>query len=46
MLTVLIVLAVAAFVGTLVAAYNKCPLWIPVLLLCIAELLRVLPLGK
>jgi len=46
MLTVMIILAVAAFVATVVSAMGKCPLWIAVTLLCIIELLRVLPLGK
>lgn len=46
MLTVLFILAVAAAIMTLVhAAYTgKVALWVPVLLLCIIELLRVLPL--
>ena len=39
-------LTVAAFVCTLVSAIGKCPLWVPVLLLCVLELLRVLPLGR
>lgn len=46
MLTVLLLLAIAAFLCTLASALNKCPLWVPVLLLCIIEMLRQLPLGK
>jgi len=46
MLTVLIVLACLAIVSTAVAAYGKCPLWVPVFMLCVIELLHVLPLGK
>lgn len=46
MLTVLVLLAVAAFIVTIIAAMNRCPLWPAVLLLSIAELLRALPLGR
>jgi hypothetical protein len=45
MLTVFLLLALAAFVCTVVAALGKCPVWIPVLLLCLIELLRAVPLG-
>lgn len=45
-LTVLFVLIVAAFLTALAAAAGKCPLWVSVILLCIVELVRVLPLGK
>jgi hypothetical protein len=45
MLTVFLLLALAAFLCTVVAALGKCPVWIPVLLLCIIELLRAIPLG-
>ncbi len=33
----------AAFISTVVAAMNRCPLWVPVLILCVIELIRVLP---
>ncbi len=46
MLTVFLVLAIAAFVTTLIAAWGKVPLWVAVMILCLIELLRVLPLGK
>ena len=46
MLTVFLVIALAAFACTIVAAIGKCPVWVPVLLLCVIELLRALPLGK
>jgi hypothetical protein len=46
MLTVMIVLAIIAIVATVVAASGHCPLWAPVFILCVIELLRVLPLGK
>ena len=44
MLTVLFVLVAAAFVCTIAAAMNKCPLWIAVLLLCVVALVQVLPI--
>ena len=44
MLTLTLLLLLAAFVLTLVSAAGKCALWVPVLLLCLAALLRHLPL--
>jgi hypothetical protein len=46
MLTVFVLLAVAAFAFTIVHAIGKAPLWPAVLLLAILELLRALPLGR
>jgi hypothetical protein len=47
MLTVLLLLAIAAFVcAVLAGAGFPPPLWVAVLLLCMIELMRVLPLGK
>jgi hypothetical protein len=46
MLTVLVLLAVAAFVVAIVHAMGRAPLWPAVLLLSVAELLRALPLGR
>lgn len=46
MLTVLAILAIAAFVVAIVNAMNKCPLWPAVVVLTVAELLRALPLGR
>jgi hypothetical protein len=48
MLTILLVLALAAFVCTVLAGMGigRVPLWVAVLLLSLIELLRVLPLGK
>jgi hypothetical protein len=48
MITVLIILAVAALICAILSAIpsSKCPLWISVMLLCIIELLRTLPIGK
>ncbi len=46
MLTVLLLLAVSAFLVTIAAAVGRAPLWVAVILLCLIELLRELPLGK
>lgn len=46
MLTVFIVLIVTAFIVAIVNAAGKVPLWVAVVLLCLIEMLRVLPLGK
>lgn len=45
-LTVFILLGVAALVLTLLHAVQRAPLWPSVLLLAIAELLRSVPLGR
>lgn len=44
MLTVTMLLVLAAFVVTIAAAMNRAPLWVAVLLLVIIELLRLIPL--
>jgi len=44
MLTVALLLALAAFVVTIAAAMNRAPLWPAVLLLAIALLLQSIPL--
>ena len=46
MLTVFVLLALAAFVLALVAAVGRTPLWVSVVVLCVLELLRALPLGR
>ena len=46
MLTVFLIIAVAAFIVTILSAIGKAPLWVGVLLLCVIELLRALPLGR
>jgi hypothetical protein len=46
MLTVIGFLVIAAFIVTIAAALNRAPLWVAVLLLCLVELLRILPLGR
>lgn len=47
-LTVILLLVIAAFICTIVAAAkgDKFPLWPAVTLLCVIELIRTLPLGK
>ena len=46
LLTVIGFLVVAAFIVTILSAIGKAPLWISVILLCLVELLRILPIGK
>jgi len=43
MLSVSIILVVGALVAAIVAAVGKCPLWVSVILLCVAMALQVLP---
>ena len=42
--TVIGLLVLAAFITCIAAGANKCPLWVSVLLLCVIELIRILPL--
>ena len=44
MMSITCLLWASAFIGTIVSAFGKCQLWIPVLLACIAGLLTCLPL--
>lgn len=44
MLTVTVILSLAAFFVTIAAAMSKAPLWVAVILLCLLELVRALPL--
>lgn len=44
--TVFLVLAVLALLLTVASSIGHCPLWVPVVLLCIIELVRALPIGK
>ena len=43
MLTVMFVLVLGALIAAIVAAMGKCPLWVSVILLCIAMAIQVLP---
>jgi len=47
MITVTLLLVLAAFLVTIASALNppRAPLWIAVLLVCVALLLRSLPIG-
>jgi len=44
MVSVLVLLVLAAFVAAVASAMNKAPLWVAVILLCVVELIHVLPL--
>lgn len=48
MLTVMIVLALTAFIVTIASAINppRVPLWVAVVILCVIELIRALPAGR
>lgn len=46
MVTVLLLLALAALICTIASALGKCPVWVPVLFLCVYALLQQLPLGR
>jgi hypothetical protein len=43
MLTVMLLLVVGALVAAIVAAMGKCPLWVSVILLCVAMAVQVMP---
>ena len=43
MLTVTTILLIGAFGTAIAAAAGKCPLWVPVILLCVVEALQVWP---
>jgi hypothetical protein len=46
MLTVAVLILVAAFIITILSSLGKAPLWIPVLLIIILLLLQSVPLGR
>jgi apolipoprotein N-acyltransferase len=46
LITVTLLLALAALIITIVHAMNRCPLWPAVLVLTVIELLRSIPLGR
>lgn len=46
MLTVFLLLALVAFICAVASAMGRCPLWVSVIILCVIELLRNLPLGR
>ena len=43
-MNVVLILAVSAFITTIVSAIGRCPVWVPVMLLCVVALLQTLPL--
>jgi hypothetical protein len=43
-MTVILFLVIAAFICAIVSALGKCPLWSAVILLCVVELIQVLPI--
>lgn len=43
MLTLMIVLVLTAFIAAIASAAGRCPLWVSVIVLCLIELIRVLP---
>lgn len=45
-LTVSLLLALTAFVCTILSALGRCPLWIAVLVLSLLHLLQAIPLGR
>lgn len=44
-MTVLLVIAIAAFIAACVSVAGKCPIWVPVVLLCLYCLVEQLPRG-
>ena len=46
LLTVIGILVLSAFICTIVSALGKCPLWVAVILICVVELVRIMPLGR
>jgi len=43
MLTVMFIMVLGALVAAIVSAMGKCPLWVSVILLCVAMAIQVLP---
>lgn len=43
MFTVMVFLLIAAMITTVAAGTGYCPLWVPVMLLCLMEALHILP---
>jgi hypothetical protein len=44
MLTISLIFLLAAFVTAIASALGKCPLFVPVILLCVLEALQVIPI--
>jgi hypothetical protein len=45
-MTVMSLLVIAAFIVVILSAIGRAPLWVAVLLLCLIELLRIVPIGR
>jgi len=43
MLTVMFIFVLGALVAAIVSAMGKCPLWVAVILLCVAMAVQVMP---
>lgn len=43
-MSVILFLVIAAFICAIVSALGKCPLYVSVFLLCIVELIKLIPL--
>ena len=46
MVTIFLILGLIALICTVAAIMNRAPLYVAVLILCLMELLRALPLGR
>lgn len=46
LLTVVVLLAVTAFVTTIISIMGKAPLWVPVLLLSVLALVQSVPMAR
>lgn len=46
MITVMLLLAIAAFICCVASALGKAPLWVAVLFLCVIALLHSVPIGR
>lgn len=44
MLTVTLILVIGALIAAIASAMGKCPLWIAVILLCVAHAITVMPI--
>jgi hypothetical protein len=42
-MSVTFLLVIAAFICAILSALGKCPVWVPIILICVALLLGVLP---
>lgn len=45
-MTIIAILILCALIATIISALGKCPLWVPVFILCFVEAVRVWPVGS